>query len=48
MGMEGLKWVQRALGGCGGPEMGIEGIGGYGESQMGVNGLGWVWKGSWN
>ena len=48
MGVEVLRWFQRDLGGCGGPEMGIEGIGGYGESQMGVNGLGWVWRVSWN
>ena len=33
MGLEGLKWVQRALGGCGGPEIGIEGFGRYGGAS---------------
>ena len=40
MGGEGLRWFKRVLGGCGGPEIGIEGFGGYGGRQMGVNGLG--------
>ena len=29
-------------GGCGGPDMCIEGFGGYGGPQVGVNGLVWV------
>ena len=39
MGMEGLKWVQRALGGCGGPEMGIEGFGRHGGASDGREGV---------
>ena len=42
MGMEGLIWVYRALGMCGGPEMSTENFGGYGGPRMCVNGLGWV------
>ena len=30
MGVEGLKLMWRALGGCGGTEMGLKGFGGYG------------------
>ena len=40
MGVEDLGWVLRALGGCGGPEMGIEDFGVYGGPRVGVNGLG--------
>ena len=37
--VESLSWVCRALGGCEGPEMGIEGFGRYGGSQMGMEGV---------
>ena len=40
MDVKALAWVERALGECGGPDMGIEGYGGYRGPQMGVNGLG--------
>ena len=43
-----LRWVGRALGGCGGFEMGIERFCRYGGPRMGVHGLGWVWRVFWN
>ena len=48
MGVESLKFVWKALSGCGGTEMGLKGFGVYGGPQIGVNGLGWVWRESWN
>ena len=44
MGVEGLRWVERALGVCGRSGMGIEGFGVYGGHRMCGNGLGWVGK----
>ena len=32
------------LGGCGSPEMGIEGFGGYGGPRMGEENLGLGWR----
>ena len=40
--MKGLRLAWKALGGCGGPGMSIEGFCGYEEPQMSVKELGWV------
>ena len=37
----------KAIGGCGGPGMGIEGFCGYEGPQISVKELGWVWRGIW-
>ena len=49
MGMECRRWLWRAFGGCGGPEMSVKSLGlvwralgGCGGPGMGVKGLRWV------
>ena len=40
MGVEVLRWFQRALGGRGGPEIDIEGFGRYGGASDGCEWVG--------
>ena len=44
MGVEDLRWVVRAFGGCGGQAMGEKGFG-SGGPEMGVKGIRWLWRG---
>ena len=45
MGVEGLRCVERALGGDGGPKMDVKGSGCvFGGPEMDVKDLRWVWR----